>query len=123
MAASKISSRSIELPEFIKQAQVLVRQYGELPKTNEPYEILKQAMRSFGIEFFVHDRITSLTVDFTERRDVPSGYDIKIGVQSARGALKIETVYTMPGERLALYGQQYKLEQELFAVRYALNEV
>lgn len=119
---SSITSRALELPEFMKQAQVLILQYGELPKTNEPYEILRYAMRGLGIEFFVNHRITSLTVDFTERVGVPSGYDIKLGVQVERAALKIETVYTLPGERLELYGRQYKLEQELAEVRAALGE-
>lgn len=119
---SSITSRALELPEFMKQAQVLILQYGELPKTNEPYEILRYAMRGLGIEFYPHDRITSLSIDFTERKDAPNGYDIDLGVHSDRGVLKIKTVYTMPGERLELYGRQYKLEQELFAVRYALND-
>jgi hypothetical protein len=119
---SSITSRALELPELIEHAQMLILQYGELPKTNEPYEILRQSLRAMGADLYPHDRITSIAVDFSERKDVPSGYDVKISVQSNRGVLKIETVYTMSGERLELYERQYKLEQELANVRAALGE-
>lgn len=119
---SSITSRALELPELIEHAQMLILQYGELPKTNEPYEILRQALRAMGADLYPHDIITSIAVDFSERKDVPSGYGVKISVQSNRGVLKIETVYTMSGERLELYERQYKLEQELANVRAALGE-
>ena len=80
-------------------------------------------MRSMNAEIYPHDIITGITVDFTERTSVPNGYDVKLNMLGARGILKIETTYTVPGERLELYGRQYDLEQELFTVRSALNEV
>lgn len=120
---SSITSRSLEIPAFIKDAQVLILQYGELPRNTKSHDMLRHAMRSMNVEIYPHDTIAGITVDFTERTGVPNGYDVKLATAGTRGILKIETTYTVPGERLELYGRQYDLEQELFNVRAALNEV
>jgi hypothetical protein len=120
---SSIASRSLEIPAFVKDAQVLILQYGELPRNTKSHDMLRHAMRSMNVEIYPHDTITGITIDFTERTGVPNGYDVKLATSGTRGVLKIETTYTVPGERLELYGRQYDLEQELFNVRAALNEV
>ena len=123
MASCKISSRDLKLPEFIKQAQVLILQYGELPRNSKPHDMLRHALRSMNAEVFPHDSIAGLSIDFAERTGAPNGYDVKLDITGTRGMLKVEITYTIPGERLELYGRQYDLEQELFNVRSALNEV
>ena len=119
-----VQTDPLELPRFIKDAQIAIvsgdAQRG--PKASEAFNILRSALESLNVHMASCDIFTDICVDFTQKKDVPNGYDVHISTRSERDKFMFKTTYVIDGKHLELFGLKYDLELKLFDVRVALGE-